>query len=210
MSARICAIDQLSPAVRAQAEPLLARWIHEAGNPFADWYFGDPAVAAEITVEWMHRPDSEVHIGRALLLMDDGQPLPVGCVLGLGGRALAAARVADFAAFCAELGSGPEADAVLDDVVPAGRALFAPVPDDAYYLSRVAIDPQRRGAGLGHALVGQVLDWARERGWRRVRLDVSADRAAAIRVYLAAGFRIVATGHSAAAGIAYHAMLRED
>jgi GNAT superfamily N-acetyltransferase len=45
-----------------------------------------------------------------------------------------------------------------------------------------------RGAGLGRALVEQVIELARQRGCRRVELDANEDNAAALALYRAFGF----------------------
>ena len=45
-----------------------------------------------------------------------------------------------------------------------------------------------RGAGLGRALVEQVVALARERGSRRVELDANEDNAAALALYRSFGF----------------------
>jgi GNAT superfamily N-acetyltransferase len=47
---------------------------------------------------------------------------------------------------------------------------------------------EARGQGVGDALVGAVLDWARAAGFRRVVLDVVDDNAAAIALYARHGF----------------------
>src|SRR5215204_3041554 len=133
-------------AARSQLIPALAPWVYSASRPFADWYFGDPDVAAEILHEWMDRPSSEVFVGRAIVMMGpETESETAGCLIALPGDQLAKARAADFTAFCNELGAGPEAEEVLAQVVPASRELFPPVGDDEIYISRVAVDPSRRG-----------------------------------------------------------------
>jgi ribosomal protein S18 acetylase RimI-like enzyme len=184
----------------------LAPWVYEASNPFADWYFGDPGVAAELIAEWGERPDSEYYLGRALLLEDDESGAAAGCLIGMSGAELARSRRADFAAFCREIGSGPEADAIIDEVVAASQVLFPSVPDDAFYISRVVVDPRRRGQGLGRQLVQGTIWQRRAEGFRRFRLDVSADNGAAIRAYQAIGMQVVRTSHCEAADLTYHAM----
>jgi ribosomal protein S18 acetylase RimI-like enzyme len=184
----------------------LNAWIHAAGNPFADWYFGDPETAADIIREWMKRPSSELYARRAALLFDE-QEQPAGCILGLLGRDVAACRSADFAAFCRDLGSSPEADEVIERIIAASHELFPQVAADQYYISRVAIDPTRRGQGLGRHMVRLAIQEARARGLSGIRLDVSADSTAAIRAYRAAGLRIASTSHSEISGLTYTAMV---
>jgi ribosomal protein S18 acetylase RimI-like enzyme len=159
----------------------------------------------------MLRPTSEIYLGRAFLLHDASlpgreTPLPVGCLIGVSGAELPALRAADFAAFCDELGAGHEAEQVIEQVVEAARELFPPVEADELLISRVAVDPQRRGQGLGRALVAHAVAARREEGFRRFRLDVAEDNAAAIRAYQAAGFQITTTSRHAGSGLAYCAM----
>ena len=198
---------QLSSDALARAITRLAPWVHHASNPFADWYYGDAETARDVITEWMGRASSELHIGRALLLKgDDEDEPPLGCLIGMAGEALAECRAADFLAFCEELGGGAEADEVIGEVLPVARQLFPPVAPDAFYISRVVIDPARRGAGLGRALVEKTLERRRTKGFRRFRLDVSADNEAALRTYRALGFEVMETSESAAHGLRYLAM----
>jgi ribosomal protein S18 acetylase RimI-like enzyme len=184
---------------------LLAPWIVDASRPFADWYFGEPDVAAEILTEWMVRPSSEVYLGRAIVAEDD-EGVIGGCIIPLTGAELARCRAADFGAFCEELATEPEADAVIAEVVQAAQELFPVVADDAVYISRVGVDERRRGHGIGRALVSHVMSEYRRRGAISCRLDVSADNAAAIKAYEAAGLSVAATSHSPTAGLSYCAM----
>jgi ribosomal protein S18 acetylase RimI-like enzyme len=187
--------------------PQLAPWVHEASQPFADWYFASSELAAEILREWMERPTAEVFVGRAIVMTEpEAGDLAVGCLIGLSGAELSQARAADFVAFCRELGSGTDADAVLADVVPASRELFPPVAEDELYISRVAIDPARRGKGLGRQLVAHAVATFRAHGFSRFRLDVSAHNLSAIRAYEAAGLRVVASQDSPSTGFSYCAM----
>lgn len=50
------------------------------------------------------------------------------------------------------------------------------------------VHPSARGAGVGRALVAVVIAWARAEGHEHIRLDVSDDNEAAIRLYAACGF----------------------
>ena len=194
-------------AARRALIPTLAPWIHEASCPFADWYFATPELAVEILREWMQRPTAEVFVGRAIVMMEPEMGEAVGCLIALSGADLAASRSADFLAFCRELGTGPDVDDVLSELVPASRELFPDVGDDELYISRVAIDPARRGKGLGRELVAHALETFRARGFRRFRLDVSAGNPAAIRSYEAVGLRVIGSQNSPAAGLTYCTMV---
>jgi ribosomal protein S18 acetylase RimI-like enzyme len=55
-------------------------------------------------------------------------------------------------------------------------------------LARVAVSPDRRGQGLGTALVTAALEQAQQLGVRRLRLNVDRDNDPAIRLYASLGF----------------------
>jgi GNAT superfamily N-acetyltransferase len=63
--------------------------------------------------------------------------------------------------------------------------------DDAQ-LRILLVDPEARGLGIAHDLVGLCVDFARDAGYRRVLLWTNNPLVAAARIYLAAGFRLVA------------------
>ena len=183
--------------------------IHDAGNPFADWYFGDEQIADEIIGEWMKRSSSEVYLGRGIVLIDD-QEEPAGVLIGMRGAEVVACRMADFAAFCEEIGSGSGADEAIEQVVTVSRELFPPVEEDAFYISRIAITSGKRGRGLGRRLVQHAIEVKRREGFKRFRLDVSGDSAAAIRVYESLGLEMKSRSPSTLAPLEYCAMLLED
>lgn len=55
-------------------------------------------------------------------------------------------------------------------------------------LEDLFVAPPARGSGLGRALVGAVVGLARERGCRRVELDVNEANETALTLYRSAGF----------------------
>jgi len=183
----------------------LAPCVHDASNPFADWYFGDAETAAEIIPEWMERPSSELYLGRGIVAML--QEEPVGVLIGMSGAELAACRMADFAVFCEEIGSGPEADQVIEQVVSVSRELFPPVQEDAFYISRVGVVSKNRGGGFGRRLVEHAIQTKRSEGFEQFRLDVSVDNSAAIRVYESLGLEKTSRSRSTVAPLEYVAML---
>ena len=67
---------------------------------------------------------------------------------------------------------------------------------EAGYLISLWVAPVARGRGVGAALVGEVVAWARGRGLRRLILDVGEHNVAARRLYERNGF--VATGATGA------------
>lgn len=96
----------------------------------------------------------------------------------------------------------PQFDADLDDPATAYVALWVAVDaddvigsvalrdlgDGAVELKRMYLRPGARGRGLGKQLLALALDWSREHGFDRVRLDTSERMVAAQRLYEAHGF----------------------
>jgi GNAT superfamily N-acetyltransferase len=62
---------------------------------------------------------------------------------------------------------------------------------DDCLLEDLFVRDEARGLGVGRALVEGVIDLARERGCRRVELDVNESNAAALKVYESLGFSAV-------------------
>ncbi len=54
------------------------------------------------------------------------------------------------------------------------------------------LHPDYRGLGLGSTLLRQAMQYCREKGYRQVFLETTADQQTAIRIYTKAGFRKVA------------------
>jgi DNA-binding MarR family transcriptional regulator/GNAT superfamily N-acetyltransferase len=66
------------------------------------------------------------------------------------------------------------------------------LPDSAQ-LRMLFVEPAARGQGIGGLLVGQAVSFAREGGYRRMRLWTHGNQVAARKLYAAAGFAIVET-----------------
>ena len=62
--------------------------------------------------------------------------------------------------------------------------------DPDVWVESMWVDPAHRRAGIGRMLVEQVLDWARRRGVRGAKLEVTSDNEPAIRLYESLGFRM--------------------
>ena len=69
-------------------------------------------------------------------------------------------------------------------------ALLARSPGVAE-LAKMTVDPDRRGAGVGRALITAAIDHARATGIRRLVLESNTALVAAVRLYESVGFRHV-------------------
>ena len=56
------------------------------------------------------------------------------------------------------------------------------------YISSIYVKPKYRGQGIGTALIGQVESWAKAKGAKSIKLDVSRVNESAISTYEKSGF----------------------
>jgi len=93
-------------------------------------------------------------------------------------------------------GSGAWGSGLVEQALAAGQVL---VVDDAGYvvvrvvgdvadLDRIAVEPDRRGRGLGRALLAAAVTRAATAGAERMLLEVADDNASALALYSSAGF----------------------
>lgn len=71
-------------------------------------------------------------------------------------------------------------------------SIWTSAPD--CWLEDLYVRESARGAGLGRALVEASVDCARERGCRRIELDVNEENEAAVGLYVACGFSLTPKG----------------
>lgn len=159
--------------------------IHEAGQPYFDWFFGGPEAASVVLTEWIARPSSEIAAGRITLIhTEEG---PAGLFIGLGGGELATCRRSDLLAVLARAQT-PEARKALIARISQTKDLFLSVGPREYYLSKMAVVPHRRGTGIGRHVLNEFLAAGEAEGYKEFKLDVFADNTRAVRLYESAGF----------------------
>lgn len=72
----------------------------------------------------------------------------------------------------------------------AASAILSGDPTPACEIKRMWVATSARGSGLGHALMREAIGFARAAGYALIKLDTSADMAAAQACYRRAGFAI--------------------
>jgi N-acetylglutamate synthase-like GNAT family acetyltransferase len=77
------------------------------------------------------------------------------------------------------------------DGEPVGSVFIVKNNKATAKLRLLLIEPGARGSGLGKRLVQQCIDFAREKGYRRLVLWTQSNLAAARHIYRQAGFRRV-------------------
>lgn len=71
--------------------------------------------------------------------------------------------------------------------------IYAPPMKD---IVAIAVEPEQRNAGLGHALVAAVVSWARETGAYGVRANAGIEQKNAGLFYKACGFQYIRTNYN--------------
>jgi ribosomal protein S18 acetylase RimI-like enzyme len=98
----------------------------------------------------------------------------------------------DLQAYLAKLDR--HAEVIAESVSGRCRGFVAFYCNDALarraYITLVLVDPRDRGRGLGKALVGDVLDTARQRGFDSCSLEVRRTNETAYAMYRSLGFRV--------------------
>jgi ribosomal protein S18 acetylase RimI-like enzyme len=186
--------------------PDVLPWVHEAGNPYFDFLFGDPETARRAVAAMLARERSEISIRRVTALIEDGRA--VGGFVGLSGAEQAASAKAD--SLIALQVVGRDGRRGLLERAGAAAGLRRPPEPDEFFLSKLGVlEPYRRG-GRGRALLERFLATGRDRGFRRFRLDVRQRDDHTVGLYRSAGFEVAWEAESPAAGELLYAMTLDD
>ncbi len=76
-------------------------------------------------------------------------------------------------------------------IIGEGRGSPLFIPDGGAYIGDTAVIEERRGAGVGTALVDRALGWARDRGYRHATLHYATTNATSTRFWTGLGFEPV-------------------
>lgn len=180
-------------------------WVHAAGNPYFDWVFGGTRIANQLLCHWMGRPSSEISILKAQLLICKNQIS--GGFIALSGKELKKCRKADAMALLKFFDKDNRHSLV--QRLATTSNLFPPVEDDEFYLSKMGINANFQGKGLGLNLISEYLKEGDSQGFRRYRLDVFDGNYPAIHCYRKYGFQIDKQSQSKDGSIVYYAMKYE-
>lgn len=166
----------------------LIRFAQLASAPYDRFVWEDAAEATRVAAYLLARGAGEIAPPAGRTLVVDGEPC--GILACMTGAELTRRRVG--AAFVLS-----RAGSALLSETAARRArlasqTFCQVSEGDYYLARLAVAPEFRGRGLGQWLVERLMEMAAAAGSRRCWLEVDPENRAAITLYHAAGFRIVA------------------
>jgi GNAT superfamily N-acetyltransferase len=147
--------------------------------------------------------DAEVGVDSTVSIRKLDQPGDLGWVVMAHGEiyarefgwdtsfeALVARIVADYAAHhdpARETAWIAEADGTR-----AGCIFCVTEDDESARLRILLVDPAARGLGLGRLLVDRCIDFARQAGYRRLTLWTNDPLRSAARIYVSAGFQLVA------------------
>ena len=163
----------------------LAPGLHEAGNPYLDWLFGDAEVARAAVRRFMASERSELSLRRVTVLERDGEL--VGAYVGVDGADMARCARADSMTALAVVGRAGR-PALLRRAATLADAR-RPIDPDQWFLSKLWVRPEDRGHGFGRVLVNEFIATGERRGLHRCRVDARFGDAHVIGLYESAGFQ---------------------
>jgi ribosomal protein S18 acetylase RimI-like enzyme len=182
--------------------PATTGWILEAGDPYLTWLHDGAERARAAVREGLRRDGSELSPRHLSSIRDGGRS--VGGYIALGGRELAARRLADTARL---MRATPVADRDhLRRRLEHARELFLPVDPEHLCLTKIGVVDDHRGRGLGRCLLEDFVRSGFDRGYDCLRLDVSSEHEPARRLYESRGFVPITSRWCEPLGAGYTAM----
>jgi len=161
------------------------RWIVDAEEPFASWFY-QGRLAAEVAVEErLRRTSSELWIGGITQMLCGDQH--VGGFVAMRGNMLRKCGALDILNYVQRLPSNHRVRAI--EQIRRSFAPFPPVEDDVFFLSRLGMDPSFRGRGLSLHLVERFKADAMRARASCCQLNVFAENLPAVGLYHKAGFQ---------------------
>jgi ribosomal protein S18 acetylase RimI-like enzyme len=202
------ATELMASAKNIDAESLISHalpWVIAAGRDYYYWLCGGKEAAERAVAMWMRREDSEASIRRVQFFLCDSK-IAAGSI-ELTGADLKLARAADIDSLWQTLDI-PGRGTLIERLTESAK-LFAPVAEDEYYGSKMAVDHSFRGQNIPAEMMQQYLGRGTALGFTKFRLDVHVANQHAIRWYQAFGFEIFYTGQSTDRALRYHGMRLE-
>lgn len=98
-----------------------------------------------------------------------------------------AARIVESKEHAVFVAEGPDRAVVGYAIVGGASSMLSPVPFG--FLYDLWVEPRARRQGVGRRLLVRAEEWCRERGFRSLRLEVSAPNVAARALYASSGMR---------------------
>jgi GNAT superfamily N-acetyltransferase len=185
--------------------PNALAWILAAGQPYYDWLCGGRDKAERTVAMWMKQPSSEIFLQRMRFLQCGSEI--AGGIIGLGGAELKKARIADVNSYWKTLDVHSRGSLI--ERLSESLQAFAPIAEDEYYVSKVALARSFQGKGLAKVLVEHCLDQGTALGYSKFRADIQTENKPSLRCSRAVGFEIFYTGQSADGALRYHALRYE-
>lgn len=179
------AVPLLEPG-RAGDAMAAAHLVYESDPPYYDYWLDNQQQAlGTLAALWQHPAGAYSASENRVIVDQQGLAAVVSSYPAALEGALGAASDAALRAVC---GGAAEHLLAREQVL---AYLFPRLPDDAWYLRSLAVAADRRGQGVGAAIVAHLIEQARARGYRQMLVDVDSGNPGAVRFYAGLGFEIL-------------------
>ena len=203
MSVRLRALAEDPDAERLT--DALAPGLYEAGKPYFDRMFGDPAAGVAAVRRYLASERSELSIRRVTVLEDGGEL--VGAFVGVEGADMPRCARAD--SLLALKLVGREGRAGFLRSAAALAELRRPIEADQWFMSKLWVTSERRGRGYARMLMREFVAAAERHGLPRCRVDAYEGDVPVLGLYESEGFEQRSIAHSADGTLGLIEMVRE-